>query len=161
MQTSRLLLAAGVLMVVSILRHSQAAEIPGIVATAGEGLQPSAGAESEDTVSCLAVIYPYSTWQPLQNSTVKQPSTSPPPSFIEGSIDFSLVNIGSNPIKAPWTLGIFNPLYTQVLQVEHLSSASFPHLIRENYLPMHGVHPNVMSKLSVIPLSTPIVGSTA
>jgi hypothetical protein len=117
MQTPTLLLAAGILLVVSILRPSQAAEIPGIVGTAGEGLQPSAGAESVDTVNCLAVIYPYSTWQPNQNSSARQPSTSPPPSFIEGSIDFSVVNIGSNPIEAPWTLGIYNPLYTQVLQV--------------------------------------------
>jgi len=117
MQTSKLLLAAGCLLLASLPSPSRAAEIPGIVSTAGEGLQPSVDAESVETFSCLAVIYPYSTWQPNTNSSAKLPTPSPPPSFIEGSIDFSLVNLGTNPIEAPWTLGVYNPLYTQVLQV--------------------------------------------
>ena len=117
MHTSRLLLAAGCLLLTTLPRQAQAAEIPGIVSTPGEGLQPSAGAESSDSVNCLAVIYPYSTWQPNQNSTKQTPSTSPPPSYIEGSIDFALVNLGSNPIEAPWTLGVFNPLYTKVIKL--------------------------------------------
>ena len=117
MHTARLALVAGCLLLASLPRHALAADIPGIVSTPGEGLQESAGAESEDTISCLAVIYPYSTWQPSLNSTKQTPSTSPPPTYIEGSIDFALVNLGSNPIEAPWTLGVYNPLYTQVLQV--------------------------------------------
>lgn len=108
------LLTAAMLWSVQVL---QAAEIPGIVSTAGEGIRPSVGAESEDTISCLAVIYPYSTWEPSLNSSAKQPTSSPVPPYVEGSIDFSLVNTGANSIEAPWTLGIYNPQYTQVLQV--------------------------------------------
>lgn len=99
------------------LQQLRAAQLPGIVTTAGEGIRPSVGAESEDTISCLAVIYPYSTWEPVLNSSARQPTSSPVPPYIEGSIDFSIVNTGANTIEAPWTLGVYNPQYTQVLQV--------------------------------------------
>ena len=110
------------LLLVAFLRSSSAAVIPGIVSTAGDGIKPSVGAESEDTISCLAVVYPYSTWEPLLNSSAKQPTSSPVPPYVEGSIDFSIVNTGSNPIEAPWTLGVYNPQYTQVLQVPYSPS---------------------------------------
>lgn len=84
-------------------------------------LPDSAGAESDDTVSCFAAIYPYSTWQPSINSSARQPTSSPVPPYVEGSIDFSIFNYGKSPIQAPWTLGIYNPYYTQVLQVPSLA----------------------------------------
>lgn len=109
--------ALACLLALPFLRSSLAAQLDGIVTTAGQGIMPSLGAESEDTVSCLAVIYPYSTWQPNVNSSAKQPTSSPVPPYVEGSIDFSIVNTGSNSIVAPWTLGVYNPQYTEVLQV--------------------------------------------
>ena len=109
--------ALACLLALTFLRSSLAAELDGIVTTAGQGVMPRLGAESEDTVSCLAVIYPYSTWQPNVNSSAKQPTSSPVPPYIEGSIDFSIVNTGTNSIEAPWTLGVYNPQYTEVLQV--------------------------------------------
>ena len=120
--------ALACILAISFLRHSLAAQLDGIVTTAGEGIMPSLGAESEGTVSCLAVIYPYSTWQPNVNSSAKQPTSSPVPTYIEGSIDFSIVNTGSNVIEAPWTLGVYNPQYTEVLQV-YLPQTALPALI--------------------------------
>ncbi len=116
------------------LQTSSAAQLDGIVTTAGEGIMPSLGAESEGTVSCLAVIYPYSTWQPNVNSSAKQPTSSPVPPYIEGSIDFSIVNTGSNTIEAPWTLGVYNPQYTEVLQVflMPMTSQSLPYSLSLN-----------------------------
>lgn len=93
----------------------KAAQIDGIVAT--PGIPNSAGTESDTSFNCLAVIYPYSTWQPSTNSSAIQPSSSPVPPYVEGSIDFSITNVGSNTLQAPWTLGIYNPVYTEVLQV--------------------------------------------
>lgn len=120
MRGHSLALALALVAAISLKLPVQAAELAGIVTVPGEGIRgaaQNAGAESTDTISCLAVIYPYSTWEPSLNSSAKQPTTSPVPPYVEGSIDFSLVNTGSNPIEAPYTLGIFNPLYTEVIQV--------------------------------------------
>lgn len=91
------------------------ADIPGVVLE--PGMPSSAGIESDEGFNCLAVIYPYSTWQPNVNSSDTQPTPSPVPPYVEGAIDFSITNVGANPVRAPWTLGIYNPVYTQVLQV--------------------------------------------
>ena len=107
--------AHAALWILCLLSFSKAADIPGIVLQ--PGVPDSAGAESGDTFSCLAVIYPYSTWQPNVNSSAQQPSSSPVPPYVEGSIDFSITNTGGNPVEAPWTLGVYNPVYTEVLQV--------------------------------------------
>ena len=103
------------------------AEIEGIVEV--PGIPSSVGAESTETISCLAVIYPYSTWQPTVNSSVQQPTTSPVPPYVEGSIDFSITNYGSSPIEAPWTLGIYNPVYTEILQVS-IPASPVLHMLR-------------------------------
>lgn len=108
----RCLIAA---LVAAAIGTAKAAQIDGIVAT--PGLPDSAGTESDTSFNCLAVIYPYSTWQPATNSSAMQPSTSPVPPYVEGSIDFSIQNTGTNTLEAPWTLGIYNPTYTEVLQV--------------------------------------------
>lgn len=115
------------LLALQCLHTSQAAKLQGIVATPGEGLADTAGAESSDSIECLAVIYPYSTWEPTLNSSSRQPTSSPVPPFVEGSIDFSIVNTGSNTIQAPWTLGVYNPQYTQVIQVCPHSWRKLPH----------------------------------
>ena len=119
---------------ITFLHSSLAAHLDGIVTIPGEGIRPLLGAESEGTVSCLAVIYPYSTWQPNVNSSAKQPTSSPVPPYIEGSIDFSIVNTGSNTIEAPWTLGVYNPQYTEVLQVflMPMTSQSLPYSLSLN-----------------------------
>lgn len=121
--------AYAALFVLGLLVYARAAEIPGIVLT--PVVPATVESASENTFSCLAVIYPYSTWQPNTNSSSQQPSSSPVPPYVEGSIDFSITNTGGSTVEAPWTLGIYNPVYTEVLQV-HCLPSSQSHSARRN-----------------------------
>ena len=121
-QASHVLVA---LALVGCLKSVWSADIQGIAP--GIVLPDSVGAESDETVSCFAAIYPYSTWQPAINSSSRQPTSSPVPPYVEGSIDFSVFNYGSSDIPAPWTLGIYNPYYTQVLQVMQTTQQASHH----------------------------------
>lgn len=104
-----------VLFLICCIVASQGADLDGIDT---DVFLPNSGSiESDNTVSCFAAIYPYSTWQPSINSSARQPSSSPVPPYVEGAINFAIFNYGSNVIQAPWTLGVYNPYYTQVLQV--------------------------------------------
>ena len=82
----------------------------------GVTLNPEA-IETAPGVACLAVVRPYATWAPTTNSSSAQPTTSPVPPYVEGAIDFSIINESPDAIDVPWLIGIYNPLYTEVLQV--------------------------------------------
>lgn len=115
MRAAHSLCLAWAAFIVALTVPAWSATIPGIVLE--PGVPASAGVESEGTFSCLAVVYPYSTWQPSINASSQQPTSSPVPPYVEGAIDFSITNTGGSAVEAPWTLGIYNEAYTQVLQV--------------------------------------------
>lgn len=125
MRKSALILVPSLILTASWQPRVRAAKIEGIVTTAGDEFDPllsynwatNDGAEPFKTTGCLAVVYPYTTSAPSLNNSVAQPTSSPVPPYFEGSLSFSLVNTGLDPIETPWTLGIFNSLYTQVIQV--------------------------------------------
>lgn len=94
---------------------SMPAELPGIVTEAGFKL--TSRLQRTVPARCLAVIRPYSTWAPAVKSSANQPTSSPIPPYIEGSIELEIWNTAGLPINAPWTLTIQNTHYREVVQV--------------------------------------------
>ncbi len=89
--------------------HAGAVNITGVT-TNPEAIETPPG------VACLAVVRPYATWAPTVNSSSAQPTPSPVPPYVEGAIDFAIINESPVAVDVPWLIGIYNPLYTEVLQ---------------------------------------------